>query len=81
MEEMTVTEKSIVETYSILFKNLSENCKKALIEQLSVKEKEQVDDGFALSYGGWEGSEQSVEEIKAEIKANRKFKRKDVIFS
>jgi hypothetical protein len=81
MEGMTDTEKSIVETYSILFKNLSENCKKALIEQLSVKEKEQVDDGFALSYGGWEGPEQSVEEIKAEIKANRTFKRKDVIFS
>jgi hypothetical protein len=81
MKAMTVTEKSIVETYSILFKNLSENCKTALIEQLSVKEKdddkENVDDGFALSYGGWEGPEQSVEEIKA----NRKFNRKDVIFS
>jgi hypothetical protein len=42
--------------------------------------KNTTENGFALSFGKWEGPEQSIEEIKDEIKSGRKFKKKDSIF-
>jgi hypothetical protein len=38
-------------------------------------------DGFEASFGGWEGPDMSTEEIKAEIKANRQFRKKIPLFS
>jgi hypothetical protein len=37
-----------------------------------------TENGFALSFGKWEDSEQTTEEIKAEIKNNRKFTEKNL---
>jgi hypothetical protein len=45
----------------------------------SSKKSQKTENGFALSFGKWESTEQSTEEIKAEIKNNRKFGRKDFI--
>jgi hypothetical protein len=81
METMTYTERNIVEAYSALFNNLSDVCKIALTKQLSVEKKRKSVNGFDLSFGGWEGADQSLDEIKAEIKANRKFREKDLIFA
>jgi hypothetical protein len=83
MATMTYTEKSIVEAYSILFNNLSDMCRVALTKKLSdvAQKKQRAANGFDLSFGGWEGADQSIDEIKAEIKANRKFKEKDPIFA
>jgi hypothetical protein len=83
MRTMNHTEKTIVEAYSVLFDNLSDVCKIALIEHLSEtvktsKKMPETENGFALSFGKWEDSEQTPEEIKAEIKNNRKFSRKNV---
>jgi hypothetical protein len=39
---------------------------------------QKTENGFALSFGKWEDTEQTIEEIKAEIKNNRKFTRKNV---
>jgi hypothetical protein len=82
MATMTYTEKSIIDAYTVLFNNLSDVCKAALSERLSKAEPtgNEAVDGFALSFGGWEGETQTLEEIKAEIKANRKFRNKNVIF-
>jgi hypothetical protein len=84
MRTMSHTEKTIVEAYFVLFDNLSDVCKTALIEHLSEtmkvsKKMQKTENGFALSFGKWEGTEQTAEEIKAEIKNNRKFTRKNVI--
>jgi hypothetical protein len=83
MTPMTHTDKRIVDTYSLLFNNLSQSCKMALAEQLSKPcEKEQkAFDGFDLSFGAWEGAYQTTEEIKAEIKSNRQFKNKTPLFA
>ncbi|WP_055432454.1 hypothetical protein [Candidatus Symbiothrix dinenymphae] len=82
MAVMTYTEKNIVEAYSILFNNLSNICRETLTKKLldTKKTKRKSANGFDLSYGGWENADQSVDEIKAEIKANRKFREKDPIF-
>jgi hypothetical protein len=89
MEAMTYTESNIVEAYSFLFGNLSNICKAELADRLSKslaeekeasKKKYKKGDGFTLSFGKWEHPEQNTEEIKAEIKANRKFRKKTPIF-
>lgn len=79
---MTYMERNMVEAYAVLFDNLSDLCKKALAERLlnSVKKEHKKTDGFELSFGKWEGDNQSMEEIKAEIKANRTFKTRDSLF-
>jgi hypothetical protein len=84
MKTMSHTERSIVEAYSALFDNLSDACKTALIEHLSETMKSsrktlKTENGFALSFGKWEGNRQTISEIKAEIKNNRNFIRKDPI--
>lgn len=79
---MTYTEKNIVNTYMLLFNNLSDVCKVALAERLSkIGDKTQTaSNGFALSFGGWENTNQTTDEINAEIKANRKFREKNISF-
>lgn len=80
---MTYTERNIVNTYAILFNNLSDVCKVALADRLSKADDkvQSTGNGFALSFGGWEGANETTDEIKAEIKANRKFREKDTIFA
>ncbi|MDR1581777.1 MAG: hypothetical protein LBS55_00715, partial [Prevotellaceae bacterium] len=60
MRTMNHTERTIVEAYSVLFDNLSDVCKTALIEYLSETMKtstkmQKTENGFALSFGKWEG--------------------------
>ncbi|MDR0829491.1 MAG: hypothetical protein LBN95_05195 [Prevotellaceae bacterium] len=78
---MTYTERNLVNTYAVLFNNLSEVCKAALADRLLKIENKVItaSNGFALSFGGWE-TNQTTDEIKAEIKNNRKFREKDIIF-
>jgi hypothetical protein len=71
MKTMNHTERTIVETYSVFFDNLSDTCKTALMEYLSdtmksSKKSQKTENGFALSFGKWEGTEQSTEEIKVD---------------
>jgi hypothetical protein len=82
MATMTYPEKNIVKAYSTLFENLSDGCKTALIEYLltTMKKEQKKRDGFALSFGRWEGPSQSIDEIKAEITASRNFRKRDAIF-
>ncbi|GHT51808.1 hypothetical protein FACS189440_21260 [Bacteroidia bacterium] len=83
MATMTYTERNIVDTYAVLFNNLSDVCKVALADRLSKTENKvrTTSNGFASSFGGWESSNQTTDEIKTEIKANRKFREKDMIFA
>ncbi|MDR3095265.1 MAG: hypothetical protein LBU62_11595 [Bacteroidales bacterium] len=37
--------------------------------------------GFAQSFGGWEGEDMTMDEIKDKIKANRKFKEPENLFA
>jgi len=77
---MTFTDKHIVEAYSELLEGLSSNSKMELIENLSKslkKEKKNSDKKFYASFGAF-STEKSPEEIVAEIKSNRTFKKKDI---
>ena len=77
---MSFTDKHIVETYSNLLEGLSAGSKIKLIERLteSLKtNKNNKDNRFYKSFGAF-ASEKSAEEIIAEIKSSRKFKRKEI---
>ena len=77
---MSTTEKYIVKTYSDLFEGLSVIGKLELIESLtkSLKaEKSKKEKDFYKSFGTF-GSDKSAEEIVKEIKASRKFRKKDL---
>ena len=78
---MTVTDKNILETYSNLFEGLSSINKIELIERLTKSLKVGVTkrNTFYKSFGAFD-SEKSAEEIISEIKANRKFKNKEIKF-
>jgi len=79
---MTYTEKRIVENYSGLFEGLSSDSKIELIESLSKSlnsEKKFVDKAFYKSFGAF-ASDKSAEEIIAEIKSSRKFRKKEIHF-
>lgn len=78
---MTATDKNILETYSNLFEGLSSINKIELIERLtkSLKVNTSKKTTFYKSFGAF-SSNKSAEEIVAEIKANRKFKNKDIKF-
>lgn len=79
---MSYTEKHIIETYSGLFEGLSSSGKMALIDTLTksleVQEPDR-DKDFFKSFGSFP-SEKSAEEISADIKATRKFRKKDLHF-
>ena len=79
---MSYTEKHIVETYSGLLEGLSSESKIELIESLSKSlksEKKNKENNFYKSFGAF-ASEKSAEEIIAEIKSGRKFRRKEIKF-
>ena len=79
---MTYTDKHIVETYSGLLEGLSSKGKTELIENLSKSlksEKKNKENNFYKSFGAF-ASEKSAEDIIAEIKSGRKFKRKEIKF-
>ena len=79
---MTYTEKRIVENYSGLFEGLSSDSKIELIENLSKSlksGKKAVDTAFFKSFGAF-ASEKSAKELVKEIKASRKFRKKEIKF-
>jgi hypothetical protein len=79
---MSYTDRHIVEAYSELFAGLSADAKIDLIESLSKslkKENKNKERNFFKSFGAF-GSSKPAEEIVAEIKASRKFRKKDVTF-
>jgi hypothetical protein len=79
---MTYTDKHIVETYTALFERLNSESKAELIENLSksleAKNKNKESD-FYKSFGAF-ASDKTVEEIIAEIKSARKFKKNEISF-
>lgn len=77
---MTAVEKHIVKTYSRLFEGLSSLGKIELMEFLAKslkRDKKKKEKEFFKSFGTF-GSNKSAEEIAREIKASRKFKKKDL---
>jgi HPt (histidine-containing phosphotransfer) domain-containing protein len=81
MEIMTHAERDVVEAYSVIINNMSAVCKKALMEQLSksLKDESGQDDDFYQLYGAWK-SDQSAEEMIADLRAARKYREKDIRF-
>ena len=80
-ENMTATDKNIIEAYASLFEGLSLVNKIKLIERLtkSLYPAKNPKKNFYKSFGAF-ASEKSPEAIIAEIKNNRKFKDKDLSF-
>ena len=79
---MTYTDKHIVETYSGLLESLNSESKAELIESLSKSlktEKKNTESKFYKSFGTF-ASEKSAEEIIADIKSSRKFRKKEIEF-
>ena len=79
---MTFTDKHIVETYSVLFEGLSSISKIELIESLSKSlkvDKKNRELNFYKSFGAF-ASTKSPKEIIADIKLNRKFRKKEIKF-
>ncbi len=79
---MTFTDKHIIETFSGLFEGLSSSSKIELIETLSKslkKEKTSKENIFFKSFGAF-ASEKPAEEIMADIKSSRKFRKKEIKF-
>ena len=79
---MSYTERHIVETYSGLFEGLSSLSKIELIESLSKSlktEKTTIERKFYKSFGAF-SSEKSAEEIIKDLKASRKFRKKEITF-
>ena len=77
---MSFTERHIIETYSGLFTGLSSDSKLELIETLtkSIKnEKKRKESRFFKSFGAF-ASDKSAEELVAEIKESRKFKKREI---
>lgn len=79
---MTYTDKYIVASYAGLFEGLSTISKLELIESLSKslrREEADRETRFYDSFGTF-ASEKSAEEIVADIKASRQFRKKDISF-
>ena len=79
---MSFTDRHIVETYSSLFEGLNSLNKIELIESLSKSlktEKTTKDSRFYKAFGAV-ASENSAEEIIADIKSSRKFRSKQIKF-
>lgn len=77
---MTYTDKHIVDTYSNLFEGLSSISKIELIESLSRSlkaNKKKREFAFYKSFGSFE-SKKPAPAIVAEIRATRKFRKKDI---
>ena len=79
---MSHTDRIIIETYSGLFEGLSSLNKIELIERLSKSLKAELttrENAFYSSFGAF-SSEKSPEEIIDDLKTNRKFKDKEILF-
>ncbi|GAA4460851.1 hypothetical protein GCM10023093_04340 [Nemorincola caseinilytica] len=77
---MTFTDKHIIDAYSDMLKGLQPDSKLELIERLlrSVrKDDRKKERDFFRSYGAFV-SDSSAEDIIKDIKANRKFSKKDI---
>jgi len=78
--EMNYTDRRIIESYKGLFEGLSSLSKIELIESLSKSLKADMknkDASFYKSFGAFP-ADKSAEDIIKEIKASRKFRRKDI---
>jgi len=79
---MTFTDKHIVESYSGLLEGLSSEGKAELIKKLSKSlkiETKHKASRFYKSFGAF-ASKKSAEEIIAEIRLSRKFRKKEIKF-
>ena len=79
---MTYIDKHIVQAYTGLFKGLSSMSKIELIESLSKSlktESKTKENSFYKSFGAF-ASAKSAEEIIADIKESRKFRKKEIKF-
>ena len=79
---MTYIDKHIVETYTGLFEGLNAMSKIELIESLSKSlktEKKTKENLFYKSFGAF-SSDKSAEEIIKDLKASRKFRKKEIKF-
>ncbi|MBL7718610.1 MAG: hypothetical protein JNL72_07230 [Flavipsychrobacter sp.] len=77
---MSFTDKHIVDAYSALFEGLNSESKLELIERLSKSlkiEKKKRETRFFKSFGAF-ASKKSAEDIVADIKSSRKFRRKEI---
>ncbi|CAN5436453.1 hypothetical protein BH11BAC5_BH11BAC5_09510 [soil metagenome] len=80
--EMTFSDKHIVKTYSELCEGLSSISKIELIERLSQSlrgDKKNRELNFYRSFGAF-ASTKTPKEIIAEMKLNRKFRKKEIKF-
>ena len=80
--KMTFTDKNIIENYIGLFESLNSISKLELIEKLtkSLKaENKSKESNFFKSFGAF-SSEKTSDEIITEIKASRKFRKKEINF-
>lgn len=79
---MTNTDKHIVETYSELMGGLSPESKTEIIASLSKSlqsGRKNKENSFYKSFGAF-ASEKSAEEIIADIRSSRKFRKKEINF-
>lgn len=77
---MTYTDRHIIETYSKLLEGLKEASKIELIESLSKSLKTPKKSGDTVFYDSFGAfvSNKSAEDIIAEIKSSRKFRKKEI---
>jgi len=79
---MTYTDRHIVDTYAGLFEGLNAISKIELIESLSKSlktEKKTKENLFYKSFGAF-SSNKSAEDIIKDLKASRKFRKKEIDF-
>ncbi len=79
---MTYTNKHLIEAYTSLLEGLSATSKLELIESLAQslqRGQPDQDVSFFQSFGAF-GSDKPAEEIVADIKESRQFRRKDISF-
>lgn len=79
---MSYTDKHIVDAYTGLFEGLSSSSKMELMASLSKSlkgKKKTKEKKFFKSFGAF-ASHKSAEKIIAEIKASRKFRKKEIRF-
>jgi hypothetical protein len=79
---MSYTDKHIVETYSVILEGLNNAAKIELIESLSKSlkaEKKNKERDFFRSFGAF-ASSKTAKDIISEIKASRKFRKKEISF-
>ena len=79
---MTFTEKNIIESYIGLFESLNSMTKLELIEKLTKSLKSEAkkkESDFYKSFGAF-STEKTSDEINAEIKSSRNFRKKEIKF-